>query len=187
MNPPLPPLIDLPPITALDGLANAMERKWGIGRLPRLVPPAMLARWEATLAACAGEFTPRAEGDAMMMRAWRGMDAAATAAGAEPLPPGLWEVPDPVCPGSVVVVCQDDEHAQAVRLRALHEGRGVVTYTLAEVASVMQAFRTPLVRDIERAWPSATVQPLPPRWPRGGDPVPDIAGIMAADAMEDAQ
>ena len=168
-------------MTPLDQLTSALERRWGIGRLPLLVSPELRARWDATLVACQNDDTPQQDKDAMLVRAWKALDAAATAAGAEHLPPGLWEVPDPVDPDGVIVICRDELHAHTERLRATHDGRHVLTYTLAEVANVMHAHRMPLAHAIKREWPGATV--LPPRPARWKDcPVPRIAENMILDA-----
>jgi len=168
--PPIPPSI-----TPLDDLTNAMERKWGIDRLTRLVPPEAQARWVATLKACEDEWTPQADKDQMMMRAWRGMDAAATAAGAEPLPPGLWE--QRADDGTIVVICRDTEHAQVEILRAKHDGRTVATWTLEEVVRVVMAQNSAVINQIKTTWPGATVERQRPA-PRlvEDDPVPSLDG-----------
>ena len=166
--PPIPPSI-----TQLDDLANFMERKWGIDRLTRLVPPEAQARWVATLKACEDEWTPQADKDQMMMRAWRGMDAAATAAGAEPLPPGLWE--QKADDGTIVVICRDNEHAQVEILRAKHDKRTVATWTLEEVVRVVLAQNSAVINQIKTTWPGATVErqrPMPTF--DGDDPVPSF-------------
>jgi protein-L-isoaspartate O-methyltransferase len=110
----------------------------------------------------------------MMMRAWRGMDAAATAAGAEPLPPGLWE--QKADDGTIVVICRDNEHAQVEILRAKHDGRVVATWTLEEVVRVVLAQNSSVINQIKTTWPGATVERDRPK-PRlvADDPVPDIA------------
>jgi hypothetical protein len=172
-------------ITQLDDLANFMERKWGIDRLTRLVPPEAQARWLATLEACQSEWTPQADKDAMMMRAWRGMDAAATAAGAEPLPPGLWE--QRADDGTIVVICRDAEHAQVEILRAKHDGRTVATWTLEEVVRVVMCANGVVINQIKTTWPGATVERQRPA-PRlvADDPVPSLDGddIVAEGASE---
>jgi hypothetical protein len=168
--PPIPPSI-----TQLDDLANFMERKWGIDRLTRLVPPEAQARWVATLEACEDEWTLQADKDAMMMRAWRGMDAAATAAGAEPLPPGLWE--QRADDGTIVVICRDNEHAQVEILRAKHDGRTVATWTLEEVVRVVMAKNSAVINKIKTAFPGAVVERDRPRPVfNGDDPVPSFDG-----------
>lgn len=162
-------------ITQLDDLANFMERRWGIDRLTRLVPPEAKARWVATLEACKDEWALQADKDAMMMRAWRGMDAAATAAGAEPLPPGLWE--QRADDGTIVVICRDAEHAQVEILRAKHDGRVVATWTLEEVVRVVMAQTSAVINATKVAFPGATVERDRPRPVfDGDDPVPSFDG-----------
>ena len=181
--------LDPPPasLTQLDDLANAMERKWGIDRLTRLVPPEAQARWVATLEACKDEWTLQADKDQMMMRAWRGMDAAATAAGAEPLPPGLWE--QKADDGTIVIICRDNEHAQVEILRAKHDGRVVATWTLEEVVRVVMAQNSAVINQIKTAFPGATVErdrPIPRLV--ADDPVPALDGddIVIIEGVSEA-
>jgi hypothetical protein len=109
----------------------------------------------------------------MMMRAWRGMDAAATAAGAEPLPPGLWE--QRADDGTIVIICRDNEHAQVEILRAKHDKRVVATWTLEEVVRVVMAANGAVINQIKTAFPGATVERQRPA-PRlvEDDPVPSF-------------
>ena len=187
-------------LTRLDDLANAMERKWGIDRLTRLVSPEAQARWVATLEACKDEWTLQADKDQMMMRAWRGMDAAATAAGAEPLPPGLWE--QKADDGTIVIICRDNEHAQVEILRAKHDGRTVATWTLEEVVRVVMAQNSAVINAIKTAFPGATVErdrPIPrlveddpvpsmdePRLVKD-DPVPSLDGDDIVIDLDDPE
>lgn len=158
----------------VDETAAAMERKWGIDRLPRLVPPDLAARFQQAHDMRNGEWDyateeRRAALTAMMDRAWQALDKAATDAAQAPLPPGLWETPaDPdSAAGGVLVLCQDDTHAQAVMLRAKAEGRLVTTWTLPEVARVLRA--NTLVNRIKDTWPGAKVT----RAGRATRPMPD--------------
>lgn len=170
MLPPLPA-----PRTALDELAASMERKWGIGRLPLLVSPELRARWDATLAACEDEFKPQADKDAMMMRAWRALDAAATAAGAAPLPPAIVECRTDA--GDIVAIAHDDAHGQALALRAKAEGRAVAVWTLPEVLRIVCAAQDSVVGAIKNAFPGAEVRGRVAKF-TGPDAVPDLtAGV----------
>jgi len=174
-------------ITQLDDLANFMERKWGIDRLTRLVPPEAQARWLATLEACQSEWTPQADKDAMMMRAWRGMDAAATAAGAEPLPLGLWE--QKADDGTIVIICRDAEHAQVEILRAKHDQRVVATWTLEEVVRVVMAANGAVINQIKTTWPGATVERQRPVFRLvEDDPVPsfDSDDVVIIEGVSEA-
>jgi len=147
------------PRSHLDHLANEMERKWGIGRLPLLVSAETAARFAAASDRHGAGPTAthsQADLDAMMARAWAALDAEATARGAGQLPPAIHEIPLEGCPGAVACLCLDDEHAQAVQLRAKAEGRCVSVWTIAEVVRVIQS--TELVNRIKHVFPGATVQ-----------------------------
>lgn len=150
-----------------DEAAAAMERKWGVDRLPLLVSPETRARFQAAHDMRNGEWefaTPerREALDAMMVRAWATLDAEAVQRGAEVLPPAIYEVPLEGCPGAVAAICLDDHHAQAVQLRAKAEGRTVTAWTLAEVARVVHA--NSIVNQIKHIFPAAEVRragPIP--------------------------
>lgn len=153
------------PRSALDQIANDMERRWGVDRLPRLVSPETAARFNAARdihGAGPTDTRSQVELDAMMARAWAALDAEATQRGASPLPPAIHEIPIEGCPGAVAAICLDDEHAQAVLLRAKAEGRCVSVWTLAECVRVIQA--NELVNRIKDKWPGAVV--LPAKAPR---------------------
>lgn len=167
------------PRSRLDQTANDMERKWGIGRLSLLVSPELAARFMAAQDVHgAGPTATRSQADldAMMARAWAAMDAEASARGASPLPPAIHEIPLEGCPGAVAAICLDDEHAQAVLLRAKHEGRTVSVWTLVEVVRVIQA--NELVNRIKDRWPGAVVLPTKAR----GGRVPQDAIPFGAEA-----
>ena len=80
-------------VLSVDQVAREMERRWGVGRLVRLVSPATLVRFRQahalwTQAYSADRDPAEAERtSAMMIRAWQALDAEATAAGHEPLAP----------------------------------------------------------------------------------------------------
>lgn len=81
----------------VDEVAHAMERKWGIGRLERLVEPDLAAKFvsareklnKAIMTNDVAQVVKRAE---IMRRGWVALDAAAEAAGAHELPEGVWVV-----------------------------------------------------------------------------------------------
>ncbi len=149
------------PRTPLDELVTTLERKWGIGRLPLLVSPETRARFQQASDMRNGE-QPTASPerlaalDAMMCRAWATMDAEATQSGAATLPPAIYEIPLDGLPGAIAALCLDDAHAQAVTLQAKAEGRCVTTWTLAEVARVIQA--NSIVNKIKDVFPGAQVR-----------------------------
>ena len=80
----------------LDAVASAMERKWGIDRLPKLVDAPLAVRFRsqaerldaAIYLNVSAAVSTQAEA---MLRAWNALDAAAITAGWKPLAPTIWE------------------------------------------------------------------------------------------------
>lgn len=80
-------------IERLDEVAGRMERKWGVGRLPRLVSVDLAERFYRQKAKLDDAITDEATGGSVanvefeagrMVNAWMALDAAAEAAGADP-------------------------------------------------------------------------------------------------------
>jgi hypothetical protein len=139
----------------LDEIAIGFERKWGVGRLPKLVDPALAIRFQ-TQAGKLNEALSSGRSDAInaqasaMVRAWMALDAAATAAGATQLSPLVWEVTLPST-GEVVAIVRDKDEALATsRAR-----RGAV-WALAEVALAIEAFGDQ-VRKVKAKFPGAEI------------------------------
>jgi hypothetical protein len=147
-------------VDRLDEIARAMERRWGIDRLPKLVEPALAARFAAQ-AEKLNEALRSQRADAIatqaaaMERAWKALDAAALAAGMEPLSPTVWETVIPST-GEIVAIVQTAEEASAVA----RERNGAV-YTLAEIAVAIDAFGDQ-VRAVKTAFPGASVTAVRP-------------------------
>ena len=147
------------PRRALDDVVADLERRWGFERLPRLVSPELRDRFvaaqdmhrQATM-----EGQDLAEMDAMMIRAWRALEAEAMARGQTELPGAVvcWQADEPE--RGTICLCLDDEHAQALLARAKAEGVAIETWTLAEVGRVV-AKASPLA-EVKQAFPMATVQ-----------------------------
>lgn len=147
------------PRRALDDVVSDLERRWGFERLPRLVSPELRERFvaaqdmhrQATM-----EDQDLAEMDAMMIRAWRALEAEAMAMGQTELPGAVvcWQAEEPE--RGTICLCLDDEHAQALLARAKAEGVNIETWTLAEVGRVLRA-ATPMA-EVKQAFPMATVQ-----------------------------
>jgi len=142
-------------VERLDEVALDMERKWGADRLPRLVDPALAARFDAQrdkLDEALRSDRPDAVATqaAAMERAWKALDAAALAAGARPLSPTVWEVTLPST-GEIVAIVRTAEEASAIA----RDRKGAV-YTLAEVAVAIDAFGDE-VRATKAAFPGAEV------------------------------
>lgn len=144
----------------LDEVALAMERKWGIDRLPRLVDPALAVRFraqterldEALASGRADAIKAQAEA---MARAWSALDQAATAAGAQPLSPAVWETVIPSTGEIVAIVRTADEAA------AIAKDRAGAVWTLDEVARAIDALGAK-AREVKHAFPGATVTAVRP-------------------------
>jgi hypothetical protein len=142
-------------IDLLDKIANTMERKWGIDRLPHLVDPALASRFHAQ-AYKLNQAIASGRPDAIkiqaeaMARAWSALDKAANANGAEPLAAHVWEAMLPTT-GEVIAIVRTQEEASAIA----RERKGAV-WTLEEVARAIEAFGEQ-VRAVKRAFPGAEV------------------------------
>lgn len=166
-------------LAALDEVAAAMERRWGIGRLPTLVPNDLAeAYWRqkdkldrAITEEATGGSIANVEYEAQrMVNAWRALGAAAEAAGASPADRRTMEalMPD----GRLAVVCADPDSAR----QAAGDNRLAAVWTVEEFARVVYQFE--LVNEAKRIWPGATVEkarvdpeiPKPPvDWAKGDD------------------
>jgi hypothetical protein len=147
-------------VDRLDETTHAMERKWGIDRLPRLVDPTLAARFAAqaeklNVALRSERPDGIAAQAAAMERAWKALDAAAIVAGHEPLAPMVWETVIPST-GEIVAIVRTAEEASAVA----RERNGSV-YTLAEVAVAIDAFGDQ-VRAVKAQFPGASVTAVRP-------------------------
>jgi hypothetical protein len=81
----------------LDEIAAKMESRWGAGRLEVLVSPETASKFGAVrerlnAAIDAGAPDLVAKEAAIMWRGWQALDQEATRLGAEPRPPGVWEI-----------------------------------------------------------------------------------------------
>jgi hypothetical protein len=93
---------------------------------------------------------------AAMRRGWDALDAAAIAAGAEPLRPEVWEcvLPDS---GDVVAVVRTEAEAQ-------HVCRDMEVYTLPEIALLIDRLGDQ-IRKVKTLYPGATVAEITDRKP----------------------
>ena len=137
-----------------DTAARDMERKWGINRLEGLVPPAMAAKYGLALGhmnACifATNPTDTAAAAANCIKGLAAMDAAATAAGHQPIPPTAQEIE---VNGVLSAVLWDGN--QWPVYAALRPG--VRTYTPQEVANALAAYGQ-TVAAVKDAFPGARV------------------------------
>lgn len=141
-------------VADLDAIASTAERRWGIGRLPLLVPADLAARFEQM------QQMHRDKGHlphivAGMARAWQALDAAAQAAGHVELARLTWEAVPPAygCPddedrpwylldGRIAVV-RDEAHGK--RVHATAKALGIE----ADVWPALEAIHCALVRSPE--------------------------------------
>ena len=169
-------------IDGVDHIAQRMEAKWGVDRLPLLVDAEMRAkfyrqgqRMREALEACYGakvitrdmlDAVAKATGG--MERAWAALDKAATEKGEKPIDPDVWETA--LSDGSLVAIVQTNADASKV----IRDGRLKNVWTLEEVARAIEAFPD-IVRSIKEKFPGALVQPVKAKRARGeklDDPVP---------------
>lgn len=163
-------------VQSVDLLTDRLERKWGVGRLRLLVADALRERfdrqWRKWQAAYATQDLDavRAHSEAMR-RAWAALDAAAIAAGHQPLAPEVWETRMPN--GRVLGVVRTLPEAHALA----GDGRERDIWTLDEVGRVIAAWHAERwVEAAHRHFPGALVAAvrLTPRgaefdWSRGDD------------------
>lgn len=160
----------------LDAQVAAMERRWGVDRLPRLVSQATQARFAKAQAIQRGDAPlpagyALADVPAMLSRAWQAMEAEATAAGCQPLPDACYEIPTDDPKRGTVLIATDGAHLQALLARARAEGRVVEGWTLAEVAVLLNGQST-LLHTIKQTWPGAEVVRRAPVGRLPADPIP---------------
>ena len=144
----------------LDAVASAMERKWGIDRLPKLVDTPLAVRFrsqaerldEAIRSDVSAAVSAQAEA---MLRAWNALDAAAITGGWKPLAPTVWETVLPET-GEVIAIVRDADEAFALA----RERKGAC-WTLAEVAIAIEAFDDKM-RATKEAFPGAKVTAVRP-------------------------
>jgi hypothetical protein len=157
----------------LDELAGAMEAKWGVDRLPRLVPADLAEKFYSQLDKLNAAIEVGSPADiehhaGRMQNAWRALDGAAVAAGALPLSVKALEgrLPD----GRVLVVVDGVTEQWA----AAQANRGAVVWNMAEIARVLHEFE--LTNTAKTIFPGAEVintRPPPTRppvdWSKGDD------------------
>jgi hypothetical protein len=128
----------------LDNIAAAMERRWGVDRLPLMVSPATRERFDhfkAKLDTAIQQNHPQADIDAaaaIVARGWQAMDKEATERGAFPLPPACYEVDLTAEGRGIVAIAPDDHAAHGLLLAASHERRQIEVWTLAEVGRLLR-------------------------------------------------
>lgn len=145
-------------VEALDEVAARMESKWGVGRLPKLVPVDLAERYWRQLDKLNAAITDEATGGSVanveyeagrMRNAWTVLDATAEAAGALPLSPRTLEAR--LEDGRLLVISGDPEGAW----QAARDNRSATVWTVEEIARVLWQFE--MVNEAKRVFPGATV------------------------------
>ena len=161
-------------LDGVDETIAASERRWGVDRLRLLVPDDLRSRWDRQwLAYCravkANDLADIQKHGAAVRRAVAALEAAATAAGAEPIAPTVWET---TYEGRAIAVVRTSAEAYAVAT----QGRGLEVWTLDELVRVALP-RTEIVAAAKQTFAGAEVvvyKSPPTDWANGGDPLPDF-------------
>ena len=152
-------------VLSVDEAARAAERRWGVGRLLRLVSPATLLRFRQAHVLWTAAYSHRRDAaqtertSAMMIRAWQALDAEATAAGHEPLASTVWE--GRTEDGRVLVIVRTSEEAMAVA--SAPDDRARTVWTVDELARCVAMLEP--INAVKRCFPGATVTAVAPRGP----------------------
>jgi hypothetical protein len=136
---------------AVDRTGRQMDERWGVGRLPTLVPP----EWAAKFAMQRRKFSeaiqawsyPEAlkHGEAMQ-RAYAKLDELALAGGREPIPAEQWEVETAI---GVFVLVREVAHSNQDRLK----GRKGQVWSMEEIANMLIAY--PEIVAVKNVFPGA--------------------------------
>lgn len=137
-----------------DGACREMDRKWGVDRLPELVSPATAARWGQAMADLnaaidSGDEALTVQKVNACLRGFSAMDAEATAAGHQPIPPAAQEIE---IDGQLCAVLWD-----AAQWPAYQKARpGIRVYTPLEVANALAHYGK-IVAAVKDSFPGAEV------------------------------
>lgn len=163
-------------IERLDEVANQCELRWGIGRLPKLVPIDLAERFYRQKAKLDEAINEEATGGSVanvefeanrMVNAWMALNGSAEADGADPLNGTMLEAR--LSDGRLLVICARPEMA-----REAARDRSAAVWTIDEVARVLEGFD--LVMRTKHLFEGAIVEEVRVRpdvnW-RRGDELPD--------------
>jgi len=160
-------------LDGVDVTAVAAEEKWGNGRLRLLVDAPMREKFDRqryllNAAILNGTLEDIRREAPRMITAYKALDRAADLAGADRLPPTVWEVT--LEDGSVAAIAKDYDSRLA-------KGRAIAVYTLDEIAVILSAYQA--THKAKLTWPGATVV-------RVGKSIPDpLDGIREATDLDD--
>lgn len=162
----------------LDGVAQGMERKWGIGRLELAVPVDLADKFrrqaqkldDALSGTNAQEQLTQIGG---MSRAWQALDAKAAAEGVQPAPVDWWEVG--LEDGSVAVLLRSE--ADWPRVQEMASTRKLAVFTAEEIGRLLTAYEG--IVKAKLAFPGAVVERVKPYSRPIGDDLNHAIGIGA--------
>jgi hypothetical protein len=148
-------------IDGVDEVAKAAEAKWGVGRLRLLVSDDLREKFDRqgrklNQAIWTNDVEAAEKHAPGMRKGWQALDAAATAAGAQPLSPAVWEVP--LSGGCVAALVRSVAEVHQVA----REGRYLQVWSVEEIARLIEAF--PEVAKAKEIFPGAEVltgRPVP--------------------------
>lgn len=166
-------------IEALDEVASRMERKWGVGRLPKLVGVDLAERFYRQVDKLNGAIVEEATGGSVanveveagrMVNAWMALDGAAVAVQADQASGRC--MGSRMSDGRLLVICEDLEAMGVWRQQNAEQGAAV--WTIDEVVAVLEGFD--LVNRTKHLFEGAVVEEVRVKpevnW-RRGDELPD--------------
>lgn len=153
-------------IQAVDILAHAMDKKWGVDRLRLLVGPDLQARFD-TQRWKLNEAIEKADSAQIQVEsqrtanAYRALDKAATESGADMMDPKMLEIYQ-----EGKVLCVVETHIDASRVK--NDGRAKIVVSLVEIVALLEHYQAAV--DVLATFPGARVTSTR----RLGDPVEGI-------------
>jgi len=145
-------------VRAVDERGREMDQRWGLGRLPMLVPIDVAERFRVQQRKFSGavwEYNAddvRKHGDAML-RAYAKLDELAVSGGAKSAPPEQWEFE---VAGELVILVRDIRDTGRVDTG----GRKAQVWSLDEIANVIKIH--PVLAAAKDFFPGATVESVRP-------------------------
>jgi hypothetical protein len=146
-------------LAQLDNIASGMERRWGIARLPDLMPKAWRAKFDTLKAALDAAISTGADTDApaaALIAAWQKMDEKATQQGSFPVTPAM-EVRTP--DGRIIAIVPDATAGHAASLLAQWERREVTVWDANAIVAALDG--NPTIRAIHAQFAGALVTTAP--------------------------
>jgi len=147
-------------IRTVDEHARELNRRWGMNRLPHLVPIEWTERfigqkrkWQSACFECTGSPDPahldrvRKHGEAML-RAFDKLEELALASGKSPAPPAVWEFE--LRDGTSITLVRD-----RAELAQVERSAGTQVWSLEEIADILEQY--PILSAAKNEFPQAEV------------------------------